>query len=118
ELSSDKGAGVLSYIWRFKWITMALIGILLFIAAALWPIGSGRDGSKLSVPADKAISKEAALAAAQAWLRQQPGNQAPFHHNPVHFQSNTFLSGYLQKNKLVPSYVRQHLDSYPIEYWQ
>jgi hypothetical protein len=87
------------------------------LAAGWWPVGTENDGSKLSVPSDKVISKETALSAAQEWVKQQP-DQQPISHNPVTFQSNTLLSGYLQKNKIVPSYVNQFLSLYPIEYWQ
>ncbi len=106
------------FLVRYKWITLATIGIILFLSASWWPVGSGRDGSKLSPAADKVISKDAALAAAQDWLRQQPDSKAPFSNNPVNFQSNTLLSGYLQKNKLVPAYVDHNATQYPIEYWQ
>lgn len=106
------------YLLRFRWFTLAVIGILLFVLSNWGASSSDRDGSRLSAEADKVISKQAVIEAAESWVKQQKGMTGSLSHNPVSFQSDPLVSGYLLKNKLVTDYAHRYIQTYPVEYWQ
>ncbi|WP_127585791.1 CPBP family intramembrane glutamic endopeptidase [Paenibacillus koleovorans] len=107
------------FLQRYKWLVLAGIGLILFVAASNLPVGKEKDGSALSIPHDRTISKSEAIQAASAWVKQRlPSGAEPLAETTVSFQANTRLSGYLQKNKLVARYADTFLFDYPVEYWQ
>ncbi|MFK7694552.1 CPBP family intramembrane glutamic endopeptidase [Paenibacillus sp. HJGM_3] len=107
------------FVNRYRWIALAVIGLALFVATNWLPVANGRDGTKLSVETDRALTKQAAAAAAEAWVKQQTGGTSPFRIvGPVSFQVDTVLSGYLTKEKLAPAYAERYRTLYPVEYWQ
>lgn len=99
-------------------ITFGMIGLLVFfIVGFIVPAFS--DEARLTDESfQTTISKEKAAEAALQFAEKSklvPGKSA---HPFVMFQSETLLSGYLQKNKLLQDYKNTYLKTYPIDYFQ
>lgn len=100
-------------------VWLAVIGFILFIVTNWWPLFSVMFGftDLEDLPENKpAITKQEASDAAEAWVKNATKDEITDRF--VLFQTDSKLSGYLQKNDLYEEYADKWQNEYPIDYFQ
>lgn len=96
--------------------TLAVIGILLFIATNWWPLFSGKDESDVITATKPTVSKSAAIEAAEANISRLTGAAAS--DSMVVYESEKLTSGYVQKNGLESEYNSRFAALIPLDYYR
>lgn len=100
----------------FRLGTLAVIGIILFVVTNWWPQMTEKNENRVIVETHPEISKQAAAAAAEAYIGALSG--VPVQATQVIYQSDQLLSGYVQKERLVREYNKSYKDRVPVDYYQ
>lgn len=96
--------------------TLAIIGIVLFIVTNWWPLFTGREETGTVAETKPTVAKEAAAAAAEAFVAKLDGS--PAQSEAVVYQSEKLLSGYIKKEKWEKEYTYRFQDRVPIDFYQ
>ncbi|GAA3408840.1 CPBP family intramembrane glutamic endopeptidase [Paenibacillus hodogayensis] len=97
--------------------TLAIIGILLFIATNVWPSLSGAKDKAVINETRPAVTKHAAISAAEDYTARLNGN-TKVRGTIAIYQSDKLLSGYVQKNGLVHGYKDHFAENVPIDFYR
>ncbi|MEF3307050.1 CPBP family intramembrane glutamic endopeptidase [Paenibacillus sp. GYB003] len=96
--------------------TWAIVGIILFVVTNWWPSIAGKDESAVIAETRPALSKQAAAAAAEAYIAGLNGGSVQA--TLVMYESDQLLSGYVQKERLVKPYKAEFEKLVPIDYYR
>jgi hypothetical protein len=95
---------------------LAIAGIILFAVVNWWPSIVKTDESNVLSETDPAISKQTAAAAAESFVAGLGGGSV--RSTFVVYESDSLMSGYIQREALVKAYKAHYSSKVPIDYYR